>query len=50
MMETLNVMVRGTSQSLEGIMSDLDTRMQTRWTQFEKKWEEKIIDPDSKVR
>ena len=29
-------------------MSDLETRMQARWTTFERKWEEKIIEPDSK--
>ena len=29
-------------------VSDLETRMQTRWAMFERKWEEKIIEADSK--
>ena len=42
------MMEQGISESLDGRMSDRETRMQTRWTAFERKWEEKIIEPDCK--
>ena len=28
-------------------MTDLEAKVQTRWTAFAKKWEEKIVEPDS---
>ena len=48
MMEQLNGVIKGISEPLKGKMSDLETRMQTRWAVFERKWEEQLIEPDSK--
>ena len=47
-MEHLDGMVKGISESLEGRMSEFENRLQTRWTVFERKWEENIIEPDAK--
>ena len=48
MMEHLDVVVKGISDSPEERMTDLGAKMQTRRTAFEKKWVEKIVEPDSK--
>ena len=45
-LEQLGGMVRGVSDALEGRMSDLETRMQNQWTVFEKKWIDKIVEPE----
>ena len=47
-LEQLGGMVRGVSDALEGRMSDLETRMQNQWTVFEKKWIDKIVEPEDR--
>ena len=47
-LEQLGGMVRGVSDSLEGRLSDLETRMQNQWTVIEKRWMEKIVEPDDR--
>ena len=47
MMEHLNEVVKGITETLAARMSDLEGKMQPRWTAFQRKWEEKIIEPDS---
>ena len=47
MMEHLDVVVKGISESLEVRMTNSEVKVQTQWTAFERKWEEKIVEPDS---
>ena len=46
--EHLGVEEKGMSDSLESRMTDLESKVQTQWSAFEKKWEEKIVEPESK--
>ena len=48
LMEHLDTVVKGISESIEGRMTNLEATMQNQWTAFEKKWVEKIVEPDSK--
>ena len=48
LMEHLDVVAKGISDSLEGRVTNLEAKIQNQWTTFEKTWEKKIVEPDSK--
>ena len=48
MMEQPTGLVRGVTESMDGELHDLVTRVQDQWTVFEKKWTDKIVQHDDK--